>query len=380
LCYRFQSVGGAIWEISVETHAARLTDDDRTFIGASTAHHEAERKRAEEQEQRLREEQLENERLAREKAEREAQVKAAAARRTVRRTRVAVVLGVLAVLLTPVAVLVGESVSWARNYGVSLEFDLEKARRAYGLGMASQVSTMVPVPEGSFMMGSEKGDPDERKPHEVTFAQPFHIAATEVTFAQYDAFAAATGRSPPGDSGWGRGERPVINVSWEDAQAYVAWFSAKTGQSCRLPSEAEWEYACRAGTTTRFALPAPDGSDDIAGKGLANCGECGSEWDGNQTAPVRSFDPNRWGLHDMHGNVAEWVEDCWHDSYEGAPQDGQAWLEGNGGTCGRLVLRGGSWSGGHNQDDARCANRTWVVPSLRGNIIGFRVVCSSPTS
>jgi formylglycine-generating enzyme required for sulfatase activity len=114
-----------------------------------------------------------------------------------------------------------------------------------------------------------------------------------------------------------------------------------TGSGCRLPSEAEWEYAARAGTTTEYALPAPDGSDDIAGKGLANCYGCGSEWDGDKTAPVSNFDSNAWGLYDMYGNVWEWVEDCWHRSYEGARNDGQAWLEEDGGDCGSRVLRGG---------------------------------------
>ena len=98
----------------------------------------------------------------------------------------------------------------------------------------------------------------------------------------------------------------MINVDWSDARAYAHWLGAMTGATCRLPNEAEWEYACRAGTTTAYALPAPDGSDDIAGKGLANCDGCGSEWDDNQTAPVGSFEANAWGLHDMHGNVGEW--------------------------------------------------------------------------
>jgi hypothetical protein len=123
-----------------------------------------------------------------------------------------------------------------------------------------------------------------------------------------------------------------------------------TGSGCRLPSEAEWEYAARAGTTTEYALPAPDGSDDIADKGLANCLGCGSEWDGDKTAPVSSFDSNAWGLYDMHGNVWEWVEDCWHRSYEGAPKDGQAWLEEDGGDCGSRVLRGGR----HRSRTFRC--------------------------
>ena len=144
------------------------------------------------------------------------------------------------------------------------------------------------------------------------------------------------------------------------------------GKSCRLPSEAEWEYAARAGTTTKYALPAPHGSDDIEGKGLANCRGCGSEWDRSRAGPVASFPANAWGVHDMHGNVSEWVEDCWHDSYAGAPEDGRAWLEGEGGDCSTRIVRGGSWP--FHQDEARSAVRQWNGPGF----VGFRVVCLSP--
>ena len=162
---------------------------------------------------------------------------------------------------------------------------------------------------------------DYSKPvHPVTFAQPFSLGATEVTFREWDACVADGGCDyRPADQGWGREMRPVINVSWQDAQTYVAWLSRRTGKTCRLPSEAEWEYAARAGTTTEYALPAPDGSDDIKGKALANCADCGSQWDWKQTAPVGQFPANAWGLHDMHGNVLEWVEDCWHDNYKERP-------------------------------------------------------------
>ena len=115
--------------------------------------------------------------------------------------------------------------------------------------------------------------------HPVTFAQSFSLGATEVSFREWDACLADGGCDyRPADQGWGREMRPVINVSWQDAQTYVAWLSQRTGKTCRLPSEAEWEYAARAGTTTEYALPAPDGSDDIKGKALANCADCGSRW------------------------------------------------------------------------------------------------------
>jgi formylglycine-generating enzyme required for sulfatase activity len=213
--------------------------------------------------------------------------------------------------------------------------------------------------------------------HQVTLIQPFFLTHTEVTFTQYDAFARATGRDLPGDSGWGRADRPVINVDWWNARAYARWLGAMTGTTCRLPSEAEWEYACRAGNTKAYAVPADTGgSDDIAGQGLANCKDCGSQWDGKQTAPVRQFRPNSWNLYDMHGNVFEWVEDCWHEGYGGAPETSQDWLDGDGGQCGLRVLRGGSW--GDDLDAARCANRDWGGPVYRDRGVGFRVVCLSP--
>ncbi len=219
--------------------------------------------------------------------------------------------------------------------------------------------------------------------HPVTFARPFFIGKTEVTFSQYDAFRDATGRKKPSDAGWGedqwgRANRPVIDVDWNDARAYATWLDAMTNWGCRLPSEAEWEYAARAGTTTEYGLPAPDGSDDIAGGGLANCAGCGGEWDErNRTAPVGSFPPNAWGLHDMHGNVFEWVEDCWHESYKDAPEDGGAWFEENGGDCGLRVLRGGSWVS--FLVFARSADRSRGDPYYRGYDFGFRVVCSAPS-
>ena len=195
---------------------------------------------------------------------------------------------------------------------------------------------MVMVPAGSFRMGCVSGQDcwdDELPVHEVRVPS-FALGRYEVLFEEYDRFVAATGQESPGDQGWGRGGRPVINVSWEDATAYAEWLSAKTGERYRLPSESEWEYAARAGTTTAYSWGA-----DI-GQNRANCRDCGSRWDNEQTAPAGSFAANAWGLHDLHGNVHEWVEDCWHDSYARAPADGSAWTRG--GDCVRRVLRGGS--------------------------------------
>ncbi len=277
---------------------------------------------------------------------------------------------VLGVAMAAILAVVGEELWWVAARGLPLEVLVE--RWAYALGKSPPLPELVTIGAGPFEMG-EKG-----QTHPVIFSQTYDLGATEVTFRDWDACVAdgACNGYRPADQGWGRDLQPVINVSWEDAKAYATWLSRKLGRICRLPSEAEWEYACRAGTKTEFALPAPGGSDDIKGKGLANCADCGSKWDGRQTAPAASFPANGWGVYDMHGNVFEWVEDCWHEDYGGAPEDGRAWLEGNDGNCGARVVRGGSW--GFPQDSARCADRNGSSPNGRGGGAGFRVVCSSP--
>ena len=228
---------------------------------------------------------------------------------------------------------------------------------------------MVYIPAGSFRMGDIQGggDDDEKPVHRVSVGA-FLMSATEVTFAQWDACVAAGGcddsgpRSAGGDNGWGRGSRPVIEVSWEDAQQYVKWISAKTGEQYRLPSEAEWEYAARAGSETKYSW------GNSIGNNKANCDGCDSRWDNSQTAPVGSFAANAFGLYDMHGNVWEWTQDCWNGSYKGAPSDGTAWLSGE---CGRRVLRGGSWFS--YPSSLRSANRDRVNAFIRYYINGFRL-------
>ena len=227
---------------------------------------------------------------------------------------------------------------------------------------------MVVVPAGAFSMGSpasEEGrDADEGPVRRVTIAEPFAVGRYEVTFAEWDACAAAggCGRYRPDDKGWGRGDRPAIYVSWNDAKAYVRWLSKKTGEFYRLLSEAEWEYAARAGTATRYSW------GDEVGRNRANCRGCGSRWDGESTAPVGSFAANGFGLHDMHGNVWEWVEDCWNRLYRGAPSDGTAWTAG---VCSRRVLRSGSWF--KVPKVLRSASRIWLGTSIRNDDYGFRV-------
>ena len=223
------------------------------------------------------------------------------------------------------------------------------------------VGEMITIPAGTFRMGSHEGS-DEQPVHAVTIGKPFALGKYEVTFEAYDAFATATGRSEPSDSGWGRGNRPVINVSWDDATAYAAWLSQQTGKKYRLPTEAEWEYAARAGSTTKY----PWG--DEVGLNNANCDGCGSQWDNKQTAPVGSFVANAFGLHDMHGNVWEWVQDCYHSSYEGAPVDGAAREQCDSSS---RVLRGGSWYDFPAR--MRSADRLWDSASYTTYYFGFRL-------
>lgn len=225
---------------------------------------------------------------------------------------------------------------------------------------------MVVIPAGSFRMGCVSGvdcHPGGEEPvHEVTIPWPFAVGSHEVTFAEWDACVAAGGCGHrPDDRGWGRGRRPVINVSWRDVREYVAWLSAETGTAYRLPSESEWEYAARAGSDTAY------GWGNEIGSGRANCAGCGDEWS-HQTAPAGSFPPNSWGLRDMHGNVWEWVEDCWHRSHDGASPDGAARPSDD---CSRHALRGGSWDVG--RAFVRSASRFGHGSGIRVGYLGFRV-------
>jgi formylglycine-generating enzyme required for sulfatase activity len=180
---------------------------------------------------------------------------------------------------------------------------------------------MVVVPAGEFMMGSpsdEKGRNDNEAPvHKVTIAKPFAVAKFELTFDEWDTCAAHGDCDPNvSDGGWGRGRQPVINVSWDDARRDVAWLSRITGQPYRLLTEAEWEYAARAGTTTRYSF-----GDDEAALGQYAWSRANSD---RKTHPVGEKKPNAFGLYDMHGNVWEWVQDCYHYKYDKAPKDGSA--------------------------------------------------------
>jgi formylglycine-generating enzyme required for sulfatase activity len=241
---------------------------------------------------------------------------------------------------------------------------------------------MVVVPAGEFMMGSpasEKGrNPDEGPQRKVTFAQPFAAGKYEVTFAQWDACVAENGCThKPDDQSWGRGKRPVINISWNDAQQFVGWLAKKTGKPYRLLTEAEWEYAARGSTKVMDRPPAFSTGPTI-NPNQAN-------YDGNfiygggarmgiyrqKTLDVGSFKANAFGLNDMHGNVWEWVEDCYKDTYAGAPTDGSAVKSRS---CSLNILRGGAWN--YYPQLLRSAYRYASAPGVRAENTGFRVARS----
>lgn len=227
-----------------------------------------------------------------------------------------------------------------------------------------KITEMMPGSKGLF----------EDPVHEVTFQQGFKLGKYEVTFDDYEPFVKVNGYKDSiiNDQGWGRGRRPAINVTWEDAKAYSAWLSELTGKHYRLPTEAEWEYAARAGTKTEYWWePEIDAN-------RANCKGCGSQSYHYQTAPVGSFlPPNQFGLHDTAGNVREWVEDCWHNKYGGAPSDGTAWLEAEDGDCRVRMMRGGSWT--DEPVFMRSAERSkHLIIGLKGGNIGFRLAQEIP--
>jgi formylglycine-generating enzyme required for sulfatase activity len=227
---------------------------------------------------------------------------------------------------------------------------------------------MVEVKPGAFRMGNVGGvgDEFEQSAHDVMIQKPFKLGKYEATFDQYDRFAVATGKPLPHDQDWGRGRRPVINVSWEDARDFAGWLSKQSGKRYRLPSEAEWEYAARSG-----------GKDEIWA-GTKNETELKEYawYSGTKTQEIGGKKPNGLGAHDMSGNVWEWVEDCWHANYTDAPSDGRAWKEETGGQCGRRVGRGGSWY--FTPEVLRSSLRGWSYAGHRYNDIGFRLAQDLP--
>jgi formylglycine-generating enzyme required for sulfatase activity len=229
---------------------------------------------------------------------------------------------------------------------------------------------MVVIPSGHFLMGSELYK-REQPQHVVRFETTIAAGKFETTFDEWDACVRDGGcNNTPSDEGWGRGRRPVIHVSWNDAKAYVSWLSLKTGKTYRLLTEAEWEYAARAGSATAYSW----GSRIDCGKASYDGGQgsdCAAHMAGGSlrgTQPVGSYSANRFGLHDMLGNVWEWCEDNWHPDYRGAPSDGSAW---RGGDAAMRVLRGGAWN--YGPSGLRSADRNWFPAGGHTFFIGFRV-------
>lgn len=249
-------------------------------------------------------------------------------------------------------------------------------------GHECKAPLMCVLRPGRFRMGSPADEPGrqagEEPRHTVIVAARFAIGAYPVTFDEYDGFAEVADYRKSDDEGWGRGRRPVIHVSWDEAQDYCVWLSEQTGHTYRLPSEAEWEFACRAGTETPFHTGTLLDSEaaNFDGRDLDVPSDTGCFR--GQTLPVGSFPPNRFGLYDRHGNTWEWCQDAWQASYEGAPSDTSAWQAHSllsqifgSTTLGARVLRGGSWA--DPMTYCRSAARNFEDPGMRSASIGFRV-------
>ena len=251
---------------------------------------------------------------------------------------------------------------------------LSGENRAFKMAMLRAVSPvvsihlepeMVSIPAGNFRQGDIGGDDtSSERPLRNVYIKKFALGRFEVTFEEYDRFAMATGRPFPRDEGWGRENRPVINVSWEDAVNYATWLSQGTGRRYRLPTEAEWEYAARN-----------RGKDEIwAGTSNEEQMETYAWFNSNSTGrtqPVGTKRANGLGLQDMSGNVWEWVKDCWHDDYQDAPTNGAAWLKANDGNCGIRVRRGGAWT--NSPMSLRSSLRNGYSADSRSIQIGFRL-------
>lgn len=227
----------------------------------------------------------------------------------------------------------------------------------------SDIPEMVAIPAGSFVMGSNHGSEDQKPPRKVVIKNDYAIGKYEITFAQYDAFARATSRKKPDDSGWGRGNRPVINVSLHNANDYARWLSKKTDRTFRLPTELEWEYAARTGYINQL------GFNDLMGLGDANCDGCRYFWESAKTVEVGSFDANKYGVHDLFGNVWEWTCSIYTRRYNGQEEycANENDLEGK-----TMAVRGGSWNS-FNQT-LRSYIRFNNFPTYRGNEQGFRLL------
>lgn len=230
------------------------------------------------------------------------------------------------------------------------------------LASGGQGPPFLPLPIGNYMMGSSRFP--EKPAHYVKIEKPVQMMMTEVTFDDFEKFCVETSFPFPDDSRWGKKDRPVINISWQDAQAYAKWLTEQTGITYRLPYETEWEWAAGAGSGTIYAWGnslLPD---------MANCKGCGTIGETQQTSPVKSFRPNKSGFYDMTGNVWEWVQDCWVENYADAPDDQSP--RKFSGKCGNYTIRGGAWNSKEKQITVTSRLGVWV--DTKSNYIGFRLV------
>lgn len=227
----------------------------------------------------------------------------------------------------------------------------------------SYIPEMVEIPLGSFIMGSNHGSSDQKPPHKIKMKKRFAIGKYEVTFYQYDAFVKATKGKKPDDLGWGRGNRPVINVTLQNAKDYAAWLSKKTRRTFRLPTEVEWEYVTRTGFKSKL------GFNDLIGLGDANCDGCRYFWEGAKTVEVGSFDPNKYGLHDLFGNVWEWTCSVYTKRYNGLEK---TCIDKNDLDGKTVAVRGGGWNS--FSETLRSYVRFNNFPTYRGKDLGFRLV------
>jgi len=255
---------------------------------------------------------------------------------------------------------------WPAASGVRAESD--PPRRFAELKDCAVCPVLAIIPPGQFVMGKDGRFKNEGPARTVTIARAFAMGRFEVTFDEWQACfdEGGCGTQMPSDHGWGQGTRPIINITWFDAQGYLKWLSEKTAKTYRLPSESEWEYAARAGTQTDFWW------GDQVGREKANCRNCGPKIS-HQSLPVDSFKPNPWGLYNVHGNVWEWVEDCWNPTQAGAPNNAQPRLNGD---CRQRVMRSGSWY--YFSKNIRAPWRFKNDARVKSYGIGFRVLRELP--
>lgn len=266
-------------------------------------------------------------------------------------------------------VIVGGPLAWLERQGVTVKYASSIVMARLHLVSVGEPE-LVKISGGSYQqgdrfgLGSQEQGYDVEQPVRQVTIRSFGIGKYEVTFQEYDRYVELTGGRVPSDLQWGRQERPVFNVSWDEAVAYAKWLSQATGQLYRLPTESEWEYAARSGGKDDIWAGTSD-ENQLPDYAVYSSGSFGG------TAVVGGKKSNALGLFDMSGNVWEWVEDCWHAAYIGAPLDGAAWLEANGGNCGLRVLRGGSWI---NRSYAlRTVHRFGFDALNRTNYVGFRI-------